>query len=88
MPYLDVGDGSSGAADLVQFAVRPGDTVTVSCLSASSSAANVFQNGTDQPATSVAAGSNVAISTPGPFWVQAASGIASIEVTGGLYGNV
>lgn len=88
MPFIDVGDGSAAAPDLIQFTVRTGDTVTVACLSSSTSSANVFQNGVDQAPTTVTAGSNVQITIPGPFWVQAASGVASCQVTGGFYGAV
>ena len=88
MPIIDVGDGSSAAPDMVQFGVRPGDTVTVANLATSSSAVNVFANGIDQAPTSVAVNNNLAISTTGPFWLQAAAGVATCQVTGGIYGAV
>lgn len=88
MPIFDVGDGSSAAPDMVTFGVGTGQTVTVACLTQSASSVNVFANGIDQAPTNVTAGNNTAISTTGPFWLQAAAGVATCQVTGGIYGNV
>ena len=88
MPFFDVGDGSSAAPDMVTFGVSTGQTVTVNCLATSSSSVNVFTNGIDQAPTVVTAGNNLAVSTTGPFWLQAAAGVATCQVTGGIYGNV
>lgn len=89
MPLFEVGDGSGTAAqDLITLAVRPGDTVTVTNLSTSGANLNVFQNGVDQAATAVTPGNNLAITTAGPFWIQSASGVVQVQVTGGFYGVV
>jgi hypothetical protein len=43
--FLDVGDGSVAAPDLVQLTVRPGDTVVVNVLSTSVNSAQLCQGG-------------------------------------------
>jgi hypothetical protein len=89
MAFIDVGDGSSAAPDLVPLSVSSGQTVVVNVLSTSGNSADVYQNGLDQPSTTVSIGSNLSLSVAGPFWVQATTGggVCNIEITGGEYGT-
>jgi hypothetical protein len=89
MPTLLVGDGSS-AGDIVQLVVRPSDTVVVAVNAASANSLQLYTNGIDQASTQINAGSNQSLTTAGPSWVQATSGggVATVQVTGGMYGGV
>jgi hypothetical protein len=88
MPFLDIGDGSIAAPDLVQLTVRNGDTVVVNVLSSSTNSLQVYTNGIDQASTQVNVGSNTSLTTTGPYWIQATTGggVCNVEITGGMYG--
>lgn len=84
---LDVGDGSTGAGDLVTVAVNTaaGDSIVVANNAASPASLNVYANGIDQAPTVVSAGSNTTVTTP--TVIQAVSGVCTVKLTGGQYGS-
>ena len=85
MQQIDVGDGSAAAPDMVALGVSSGQTITVSNL-AGGNTLNLFTNGIDQAPTTLNAGSQTTVSTPGTTFIQCASGVTSVQLFGGLYG--
>ena len=83
---IDVGDGSSAAADFVLVAVTPGvDTVTIANSANSPGNLNYFTNGIDGAATAIAPGANASVTSQ--TWLQSAGGVCTVKLTGGQYGS-
>lgn len=83
---IDVGDAST-ATSMVMVAVNTaaGDTVTIANSANSPGALNVYSNGIDAAASTVAAGANTSVTTP--TFIQSSSGVCSVKLTGGQYGS-
>ena len=89
MPTINIGSNpNTPADDLVSVVVRPGDTVVVANLAASTDQLNLHTKGHSGGAIStVAKNANTSLTQPGTHYMTS-SGRSSVTITGGIYGVI